>query len=79
MKQHTGNDTASALVQIAIQKPCGTDEAILIQYDPDSPDVRDIKIAKNKEGLTGKIHANFDGDHQRFSLEETRYGGDENG
>lgn len=50
------------------------DEVILIQYSADTPDVRDIKIAKNKEGKTGRIKAAFDGDHQRFSLMETRYG-----
>lgn len=49
------------------------DAVILLNYDDETPEVRDIKIAKNKDGKVGKIHANFDGDHQRFSLEETRY------
>ena len=47
------------------------DGIILIQYDDQTPDVREIKIAKNKEGLIGKIHASFDGDHQRFILEDS--------
>ena len=47
------------------------DGIILIQYNDKTPDVREIKIAKNKEGLIGKIHASFDGDHQRFVLEDS--------
>lgn len=48
------------------------DGIILIQYDADTPNVREIKIAKNKEGLIGDIHASFDGDHQRFILQDSR-------
>lgn len=47
------------------------DGIILIQYNDETPDVREIKIAKNKEGLIGNIHASFDGDHQRFVLEDS--------
>lgn len=47
------------------------DGIILIQYNDETPDVREIKIAKNKEGLIGNIHASFDGDHQRFALEDS--------
>lgn len=47
------------------------DGIILIQYDDETPDVREIKIAKNKEGLIGSIHASFNGDHQRFILEDS--------
>lgn len=47
------------------------DDIILIQYDPNTPKVRKIKIAKNKEGLIGNIHASFDGEHQRFILQDS--------
>lgn len=47
------------------------DGIILIQYDDQTPSVREIKIVKNKEGLIGSIHAPFDGDHQRFILQDS--------
>lgn len=47
------------------------DGIILIQYDDRTPEVREIKIVKNKEGLVGNIHASFDGDHQRFILQDS--------
>lgn len=49
------------------------DIILLLNYDEDYPDERDLKIAKNKEGKIGKIKFNFDGDLQKFSLVETRY------
>lgn len=48
------------------------DGIILIQYNQLTPKVRKIKVVKNKEGLIGDIHASFDGDHQRFILEDSR-------
>lgn len=50
------------------------DAVILLNYDDKTPDVREVKIAKNKDGKVGGGPAHFDGDHQRFSLIETRYG-----
>lgn len=47
------------------------DGIILIQYNAETPKVREIKIVKNKEGLIGDIHASFDGDHQRFILQDS--------
>lgn len=47
------------------------DGIVLIQYNSETPDVRQIKIVKNKEGLIGDIHASFDGDHQRFILQDS--------
>jgi len=49
------------------------DVVILLNYDSTTPDVRGIKIAKNKDGKVGEGPAKFDGDHQRFSLVESRY------
>lgn len=49
------------------------DAVLFLNYDPDNPDERNLRIAKNKEGKIGRIQANFDGDHQRFSLLETKY------
>ena len=49
------------------------DSVLLLNYDPENPNERDLKIAKNKEGKIGKIKFEFDGDHQKFSLVETRY------
>jgi replicative DNA helicase len=49
------------------------DGIILIGYDDKTPEVRNIKIAKNKEGLIGDIHASFDGDHQRFMLQDSEH------
>jgi len=46
------------------------DGIILIQYNDETPNIREIKIAKNKEGIIGKIKASFDGDHQRFILQD---------
>jgi replicative DNA helicase len=45
---------------------------MLIEYDEDMPDERDIKIVKNKEGRCGKIKFDFQPDIQRFSEVETR-------
>lgn len=47
------------------------DGILLIQYNSETPEVREIKIVKNKEGLIGSIHASFDGDHQRFILQDS--------
>lgn len=49
------------------------DAVILLDYDDKTPDMREVKIAKNKDGKVGGGPAHFDGDHQRFSLVETRY------
>ena len=47
---------------------------LLHNVDPDTPSSdRDLIIAKNKEGRTGKILLCFDGQYQRFSEVETRY------
>lgn len=48
------------------------DSIMLLNYDPDTPEERELIIAKNKEGKVGKIQFMFDGDLQRFSLVETR-------
>jgi replicative DNA helicase len=68
----TGNLSMTSLRQSG-QIEQDADGVILIQYDDQTPEVREIKIVKNKEGIIGNIHASFDGDHQRFSLVETRY------
>ena len=49
------------------------DAVILLDYNDETPDIRGIKIAKNKDGKIGGGLARFDGDHQRFSLVETKY------
>ncbi len=49
------------------------DTVLLLDYNPEEPYERNLKIAKNKEGQIGKIKFNFDGDHHKFSLVETKY------
>ncbi len=50
-------------------------DIIMLLYAPDDIDepAREIIIAKNKEGETGKVELNFNGDTQRFGEVETRY------
>jgi len=46
---------------------------LLMDYDENKPEERTLKIAKNKEGICGKIKLDFQPDVQRFSEVETRY------
>lgn len=49
------------------------DTILLLNYNDDKQDQRELIIAKNKEGRTGRIQLAFDGQRQRFSEMETRY------
>jgi replicative DNA helicase len=66
-----GNNLSMTSLRQSGQIEQDADGIILIQYDPEAPQVREIKIVKNKEGLIGSIHASFDGDHQRFILQDS--------
>ena len=46
---------------------------LLMDYDDTRPTERILKIAKNKEGVVGRIKLNFQPEIQRFSEVETRY------
>lgn len=71
LNRGNGNELTLESLRQSGQIEQDADGVILIQYDSNTPEVRDIKIAKNKEGLVGNIHASFDGDHQRFILQDS--------
>ena len=72
LKRENGGELTMESLRQSGQIEQDADGIILIQYDADAPEVREIKIVKNKEGLIGSIHAQFDGDHQRFILQDSR-------
>lgn len=71
LNRGNGNELTLESLRQSGQIEQDADDVILIQYDSKTPEVRDIKLAKNKEGLIGNIHASFDGDHQRFILRDS--------
>ena len=71
LSRGNGNELTLESLRQSGQIEQDADGVILIQYDANTPNVREIKIAKNKEGLIGNIHASFDGDHQRFILQDS--------
>jgi replicative DNA helicase len=51
------------------------DAILLMNYDDAKPEQRELIIAKNKEGKIGRIYLDFNGDKQKFTTIDTRYGG----
>jgi len=49
------------------------DVILLLRYDDETPDKRDLSIVKNKEGNTGFIPLRFIGELQRFSEIDTKH------
>lgn len=73
LNRGNGNELTLESLRQSGQIEQDADAVILIQYDDSTPEVRDIKIAKNKEGRIGKIHAKYDGDHMRFILVDSNH------
>lgn len=72
-RNNTGEPTMSDLRESG-QIEQDADAIFILYSQEDSPESRILKIAKNKEGITGKIPFSFIGELQRFCELETRYG-----